>query len=183
MKIGSSVPDSITPVELSKPDKWQNWQGFASHCLAWQLQWRAVCTCCVFRSVTKRMVRRDPGLCMLLGSCPCASSVLWERGEWPLAGSSTAGGTKLLWREGLGEPSSLPGGGWAGRRRASLPQAADALADELCLCLLVFLRRGPGKACVGFVLPGCPLSCRTAKQGWRKGVACGVAACSIPQDL
>lgn len=65
-----------------------------------------------------------------------------------------------------------------------LPRGDEgALADELCLCLLVFLRPGPRKACVGFISPGCPLSCRTAKQGWRKGAACGGAAYGGPQDL
>lgn len=63
-----------------------------------------------------------------------------------------------------GEPSHLPGGS-AGRRGARLPQAADAAADEL----VVFLRRGPRKASVGFILSGRLLSCRTNKAGLKEG--------------
>lgn len=174
MEIGASVPGSTALVELSKPDKWQNWQRFASHCVSWQLQGRAFSICCVCCSVTKSGVRGDLlSLCLLLGSCPRASSRLWQRGERSLCQQQPSWGTKV-W----GEPSHLPGGS-AGKRGARLPQAADASADEL----LVFLRRGPRKAAVGFILFGCLLSCRTRKQGWRKGAACGVAAYSSPQDL
>lgn len=89
---------------------------------------------------------------------PCQQPAVAE-GERSLCQQQPSWGTKVR-----GEPSHLPGGS-AGRRGARLPQAADASADEL----VVFLRRGPRKASVGFILSGRLLSCRTNKAGLKEG--------------
>lgn len=105
MEIGSSVPDSIASVELSKPGKWQNWQGFASHCILWHLQRRAVCVCCVFCSDTEYGERGCP--CV---RCRSLASGCGRGGNGLSASSSPAGGRRCCGVRGWGSAATALGG-------------------------------------------------------------------------